>query len=683
MTVSPILTRRGVTQLLLARLLPVPLILAGRPRPAVAQTDLAIAYGWDPAHAAPTTASLYVAPNGDDSAAGGIDAPLQSLTAGVERLKTLPPGSSLALRGGIYRETVSLSGLTGTPESPYHIHRYGSERVTITAADPLSGWAEVPPAAARALGVPEAGGQLYRATLPTAALEHESPEALNLYLAGRRAAPAIDRARTPVPGVLSEVDSLYPAQYLIHNGDEIAGLQDDRLIGIDPAWLSAARVRLYTRPNVVRTMEIASFDPATGTILLATQNRRVQMSGEVPVMRYGLLNTPLGLAPGHWLARESEGAPEVEVLYHSAAGPPEAAEVSLRTHCINLGTASHVHLTGIEALRAAGPHRSAAICLRRGRGLSGGTGLKVTHCRFGETDTGPGTSYGAVNIIGATDLTMAHVSIADGHRDFGLFLNDCTDVDLRFLHITRAFRSPARFYGLRRAVLAFSLFEDSAAAAHSNKFNFYEGSDLVLVYGVRCRQVGGYVTYQESSRIHFAFCDFPCAPGSRNRALVSQNRRPGNSDQGGPDGTGEPEVGTTFYYWNLALQSADFADPGPARALRLGPGGTSQQHSVHNSLIHGGGFADIYTDGSDPSREVRSHNRYTGFSFWQTARYGWSLGLGEAAHTAARLPTGPARDMRDVIAELAPLFPTFDHWDRDIDGRRVDWDVPPLGPIQR
>jgi hypothetical protein len=217
--------------------------------------------------------------------------------------------------------------------------------------------------------------------------------------------------------------------------------------------------------------------------------------------------------------------------------------------------------------------------------------------------------------------------------------------------------------------------EDSAREAHANKFNFYEGSDAVLVYGVRTRNCGGYVTYQEASRIHFAFCEFQCAPQSQNRALVSQ-QRPAGAGQGGADGSGDPVSGGTFWYWNLTL-AADPRSPDPANALSLGPGGNSQRHELHNCILNGGGFSDIYRKGADPRKETRSHNLYTGLAFWQSAKNGWRPGTGEAVGRAGSAIAG--RDMRGPISKIARLFPEFTEWDRDIDGRLVDWSRPPVG----
>ena len=56
----------------------------GRAGPVEASVEGAVDYGWNPAISAPTEADLYVAPGGDDSAAGTIDRPLRTIQAGID-----------------------------------------------------------------------------------------------------------------------------------------------------------------------------------------------------------------------------------------------------------------------------------------------------------------------------------------------------------------------------------------------------------------------------------------------------------------------------------------------------------------------------------------------------------------------------------------------------------------------
>lgn len=639
--------------------------------------ELVIHYGWDPDTQAPIEASLYVAPDGDDAATGSLNHPLRTIQRGVDALASLP-GGSLAIRQGIYRETVKLDALQGQPGASYHIHRYGKEWVQITAAEVLTGWQPCPAAEAADLGITPEG--VYVARIARSRIQHGSIFALNLHEAGQWRSIATDRADITDLTRIGDHRTFHPALFVLDGEDHITAIRDPRLIGVPETQMRQVKVLLYHEPNLVTGDRISDFDPETGTITLSDSSRRVQITDKKRVMLYSLQNTGAALRDASWIVRETT-ANEV-AIYLRPIDPTNLTygiEVSLRPTCIDLGSARGVELVGLEVLRAAGEERLDGICIRRTIESDGtNQDLTIRHCRIGESFSAGERGYAALYLRGARGVTIHNTSIGPAHNSFGLFMSDCRQADLRFLHISEVSNSPARFYTLRDAVLAFSLFEDCALDAHSNKFNFYEGSDNVLVYGVRTRRVGGYATYQEASRIHFAFCEFDCSVRSQNRALVSQNRRPG-AGQGGADGSGDPIAGSTFYYWNNSLL-ADARVPDPANSLSLGPAGTSQIHAFHNNILHGGGFDAVYRKGVDPSHERRSHNRYTGLSFWQNTRYGWRFGAGEQAMHIGGSSGQYGLDMRPMLVrELLQLFPNFTDWNADIDGNPVDWDRAPIG----
>lgn len=636
-----------------------------------------IRYGWDPDIQAPTEASLYVAPDGDDTATGSLDQPLRTIQRGIDLLAALP-GGSLAIRQGIYREMVKLGGLQGQPNANYRIHRYGTERVQITAAEVLTGWQPCPVTEAAELGITPKG--VFVARIARSSIRHGSIFALNLHEAGQWCSIATDRVDTSDLTRIGDYHTFHSAEFILDNKGRITAIRDPRLIGLPQTQMRQLKVLLYHKPNLVTGDRISGFDPATGTITLSDSNRLVQITNKKAVMRYSLLNTGAALHNATWIVRETT-ADEV-TIYFCPADPANLTggiEVSLRPTCIDLGAARGVELIGLEVLRAAGEERLDGICIRRTIASDEtNQNLSIQHCQVGENFSAGGRGYAALYLRGARGVTIHNTSIGPAHNSFGLFLSDCQQADLRFLHITSVSNSPARFYALRQSILAFSLFEDSAHDAHSNKFNFYEGSDAVLVYGVRTRRVGGYTTYQEASRIYFAFCELNCTVAAQNRALVSQNRKPG-SGQGGGDGSGDPVAGSTFYYWNNSLL-ADPRAPKPANSLSLGPKDTSQNHAVYNNILHGGGFKNIYLDEVDSSHELRSHNCYTGLSYWQNARYGWKFGRKEKPIRIGQRSNNRGKDMRPIIMnEIAPIFPEFKEWNIDIDGNQVDWEAAPIG----
>ncbi len=80
-----------------------------------------------PVDLVPARRAWYVAPWGSDGNPGTFTAPFRTIQYGVARLA---PGDRLILRGGTYRETVTIAR-QGTPELPIVIQGYGDEQVVI------------------------------------------------------------------------------------------------------------------------------------------------------------------------------------------------------------------------------------------------------------------------------------------------------------------------------------------------------------------------------------------------------------------------------------------------------------------------------------------------------------------------------------------------------------------------
>lgn len=655
-------------------------------RPVVAQEDRRppkINYGWDPEVEGPTDANFHVAPRGNDNFSGTRDMPLRSVQAGVNLLAAHGSGS-LAIHAGIYREEVSLDALRGQPnpqgEPKFRIHRFGKDRVTITAAEPLLDWRLAQEADVAPLGISKTG--VYVRDIARTKLLHDDPFALNLHEDGAPCALARRAAQNAVPERIFDQNQFLRGVFATEGERQIIrAISAEELIGAKPSQALQAKFLVYAAPNVVLTIEPQRFDPASGTAYFAdTPELRLQVVGSVPQMLFAVQNLPTHLAPGEWAFRVMGTNIRIFFNPRNADRLDQSIEISVRERCLNFGQASSVELFGIEAVRASGSGRLGGVCIMgsseqvRDR-LSD---IRLLHCRAGESFCASGNGYGAIFFMDHRGLKFNSCSIGPTQGSFGIFLSRCAFADLRYLHVSGVSKSPCRFFGLRRAVFAFSLLQECGWDAHANKFNFYQGSDLVLVYGIRTQNTGGYATYQRASRIFFGFCELDCDPSSQNRALVSQNLDMGRvRDREG--GTGELTSGGTFWYWNLSLLPR-LRHSEQANALSLGPKGSTQRHAFHNCLLHGGGVGAIYTRNAPAEMEQRSHNLYSGLAHWQNARYGWSLGHQEEMMTLQNSLAMRGLDMRTVIQnEIAPFFPEFDDWDHDIDGNEVDWSLPPIG----
>lgn len=640
-----------------------------------ASTKLNFEYGMNSDHMCPFEGDIHVAADGDDSNSGQADSPLRSIQAGVDKLSALA-GGSLVIRGGVYREHVSLDKLQGTPDAPFKIHRYGRERVVVSAAEKLNGWLPCSKQAAAGFGISSEGVFVVR--IQRNSLEHNSAYALNLYEADNWCSITTDRADVSDLESAAKVSAFFQGDFKLCSDDKICSIEVARLKSAPLQQLQDGRILVYRQPNFVGTSQIETFDAATGTLELSNKTYALQVSGKMVKPFYALQNVPRNFQAGQWFSRTEGDFIDVYFKPRNPANLDHAIEYSARAACVDVGKANHVELTGLAFLRASGEGRLDGVCLRaKENNPTSKSVVKIDHCLFGENHNAQGEGYGALYL---RDMAphIHNVTIRDCKGSYGVFLLACNDADLRYFHISGVSKSPARFFTLKRAIFAFSKLENSGFDAHANKFNFYEGSDLILVYGVRTAGVGGYVTYQEASRIHFGFCEFNCASSSDNRTLVSQNRKIGKA-QGGADGTGEPVQGATFYYWNNSFLP-DPAHREPANSLQLGPDENSQNHVIVNNRIHGGGFAGIFLKQVDPSRAIRNANCYTGLSYWQAAKRNWQLGPNESlARPNGQCGHAGVDFSETITANIAPLFPNFVDWNKDVDGNIVNWRDAPVG----
>lgn len=85
--------------------------------------------------------TLYVAPDGDDSASGTVDAPLASLAAAKERAKRLGDVAQVCFRAGTY--TVDKTVLFGKDDKSDIVYKaYNNEKVVFTSGTPYTGFEE-------------------------------------------------------------------------------------------------------------------------------------------------------------------------------------------------------------------------------------------------------------------------------------------------------------------------------------------------------------------------------------------------------------------------------------------------------------------------------------------------------------------------------------------------------------
>ena len=79
--------------------------------------------------------TYYVATNGKDTNPGTLDLPFKTIQHAVS---VLDAGDSVYIRGGTYREAISIEDLHGTKDNPITIQNYNDEEVIISGAKEIT-----------------------------------------------------------------------------------------------------------------------------------------------------------------------------------------------------------------------------------------------------------------------------------------------------------------------------------------------------------------------------------------------------------------------------------------------------------------------------------------------------------------------------------------------------------------
>ena len=241
------------------------------------------AAGAEPSRGA-ADAALYVAPNGNDKAAGTRDAPLATLAGAKERAKTLKGAVTVYFREGSY--TLDKTVTFGADDKTDVVYKaYGDERVVFTAGTPITGFTEDTVNGVRA----------FKKNVKNADF--------NVLFSAER---ALERPRYPETGYLrvterkdEDVDDLtensmfYACRGLYANAQEVPQFKNasDVVVRILHAWKD-------------EMMTVRAYDAATGHLTLSRPTSMTVNEGD----RFFFENVFEALdAPGEWYLDKAEG----------------------------------------------------------------------------------------------------------------------------------------------------------------------------------------------------------------------------------------------------------------------------------------------------------------------------------------------------------------------------------------
>lgn len=632
-----------------------------------------MSYGCDEQDAGPTEADVFVSTGGDDSWDGSPKHPVRTINRGIELLSRLPYGS-LAIRGGVYREHVKIQNLVATEDKGYTIHRFGNEKVVISALEGLGNWSQLSQDEKRRLGLPSQ--KIFETTVHLNKTNHNNEFGLNIFSGKERVQIAYNGGSDVSMCTTRQKEAFKIASGDTESDENITSIESKSLIGWDKKVGFRTRLLVHAFPNFVQIVGGFSTQPSLGVLTLSSKGDkfRTNFSGERKnEVRYLLENDPAALTPGSYVVGQ-DSSDEVKVYFSPRPDQLDLANMryAARSRCVSVQGCRNITLWGLELHGASGGNSSTnrgGYCLHV---LPGNEAVKVINCHIGGNYASD--EWGTVAYFDrSNDVEVSKCTISDSYNSFGIFFGYSSNMKVSNTLFEGVSMSPLRVFGVTNMEFSFSKFKNSAFDIHANKFNYYLGCDNILNYGIVSENTGGYATYSSSSRVHFAFCRLDVASKSYDRAIVSQNVAPG-SGRGSGDGTGEPVIRSSYYYWNNTL----YARPGETlthnSSLFIGPKRAQTKHFVVNNIL----FGLSYVGGEI----LRSHNVYKSLNWTQSHSRGWRLINNEELASGLRLHyLKRGLDFSPVIeTELKLNFPNFKHWNLDADGLQFDWKTdPPIG----
>lgn len=263
--------------------------------------------------------SWFVAPWGSNNNPGTAGLPLQTVQAAAD---VAQPGDHVEIRAGVYDETVSPAH-SGTPGNPIVYEAYNNEPVTISGADPVTGWTRY-------------SGNIYRAAAPADLGAGNN----QLFVDGS----ALVEARWPSTGLDPLHPTLATADSVVVHGN-VATLYDKTLTQPAGFWTGATisiapgQAWVYQTGTVVQSAPgqiTYAFTPTDGKYELPTAGNGYFLSGSLKFLD----------APGEFFVDPST---RDVYVYLPGGGNPADHNVTLKSRdlAFNLSGASNITLSNL------------------------------------------------------------------------------------------------------------------------------------------------------------------------------------------------------------------------------------------------------------------------------------------------------------------------------------------------
>lgn len=276
-------------------------------------------------------ATYYVATNGNDgnsvSQAQNLATPWKTIQHAATNMKA---GDTCIIRGGTYRETVTLpSGCTGTASSPVTFKAYGTEKVVINGAEPLTGWVSK-------------GGNVY-----------DAPMAWNL---GTGNQIFMNGGMKPEARWPNNTSGMFPWNNSFINPSPDWSYTTTGSNGVFTDTKLPARSNGYWNGATVHIMSgfgwimfhptVTSYTDSTKTIVTDDdKNKGTSPYAMRPGNEYYITGKKSEMdSPGEWFYNVNDST----LSLYSTTGAPNGVEAKKRTYGMDLSGRSYIHLENLD-----------------------------------------------------------------------------------------------------------------------------------------------------------------------------------------------------------------------------------------------------------------------------------------------------------------------------------------------
>lgn len=612
-------------------------------------------YGRVAGYDAGTTGDWFVATTGNDTTGNGsVGNPYRTWQKAHD---VASPGQTIKVRGGTYYERL-------TQTKALTITGYGTEVAVLSGGLKLTSWTQCTSGDQAVVGSNYAS--IYKATINKSQLDTtkfdyyhmmlpvEEDSDTILHLCQRRADAsdlfeqtndATCYSSTRGDAVSMTVDGNNYIQTITHAA--VLGTYTD-------AQLARTYAMVHADPNVPAVIKVAS--ASGGVLTLAANTSRPQKYASTPQYTYALLNILPAIAQGQYGFVDNGSTLDLYVWPTNAG--------ALATSGITFISKSHI--LDLSSAAAGSTYRNirfemAADSSTSGYGmiktpLAGVSNLDFRQCimrRFSHWYRGSA----GLHIYNCDNFVLRNCTIYDAQNQFGVYLRGSSGggwgngARVEYNHIYHISQTGVRAFGQLSVAVRFNLFENTGKGAHSNKLNFYQGSDIILAQGNKFVDCDGYMTIQQSSRF-----------------LALMNQCPSNftDTRAFDDQTGSSlpptDPSNNYLINNHFPLTASGVDTSATAISATKDGGSADPNwGVYNNVSHGITIGATQLIG-------REYNLLT---------KGSVVGTGEATAVASAIYTNPAtddwrttagtvlitmsgKDVTSIIAEWEGYFPDLD-----------------------